>query len=346
MELNCPLPIGIHKEIQIGHGGGGRLTQQLLDEVFLPAFANMALGAAHDGAIVEPTAGPLAFSTDSHVVRPIEFPGGNIGSLAIHGTANDLAMCAARPLWMSVGFILEEGLPLATLQRMVDSMAAAARELGIQIVTGDTKVVERGKGDGLYINTSGIGKVLSRNPVGPASIREGDVILLSGDIGRHGMAIMAHREGLEFETTITSDSAHLWPTVRACLAEGIELHCLRDLTRGGLAAALLELAASAKLGFLVNERAIAVREDVRGACELLGLDPMHVANEGRLVAIVPESQAEVTLQTLRGIAPGGRHASIIGSVGADDPGVVRLRSLIGVERILDRPSGEQLPRIC
>jgi hydrogenase expression/formation protein HypE len=280
------------------------------------------------------------------VVRPIEFPGGNIGSLAVHGTANDLAMCAARPQWMSVGFIIEEGLPIETLKRMVDSMRAAANELGIQIVTGDTKVVERGKGDCLYINTSGIGKVLSPHPVGPASICDGDVILLSGDIGRHGMAIMAHREGLEFETTIKSDSAHLWPTVRAFLSEGIELHCLRDLTRGGLAAALLELAASAKKGFLVNERAIAVREDVRGACELLGLDPMHVANEGRMVVIVPEAQAEVTLQTLKGMAPGGRHAAVIGTVGSGDPGVVRLRSLIGVERILDRPSGEQLPRIC
>jgi hydrogenase expression/formation protein HypE len=346
MELNCPMPIGVHKEIQIGHGGGGRLTQQLLDEIFLPAFANNALGAAHDGAIIEPTSGPLAFSTDSHVVRPIEFPGGNIGSLAIHGTANDLAMCAARPQWMSVGFILEEGLPIETLKRMVDSMRAAADDLGIRVVTGDTKVVERGKGDRMYVNTSGIGKVLSPHPVGPASIREGDVILLSGDIGRHGMAIMAHREGLEFETTIKSDSAHLWPTVRAFLSEGIELHCLRDLTRGGLAAALLELAASAKKGFLVNERAIAVSEGVRGACELLGLDPMHVANEGRLVAIVPEAHADVALQTLRGFAPGGRHAAIIGHVDGADPGTVRLRSLIGVERILDRPSGEQLPRIC
>ena len=344
--LNCPLPAGSPESIQLGHGGGGRLTQQLIDRIFVPAFSNAALSAAHDGAALELGDRRLAFSTDSHVVRPYIFPGGDIGSLAIHGTANDLAMCGARPLWMSAGFILEEGLPVKVLEQLVDSMRRAAAEIGISVVTGDTKVVERGKGDGIYINTAGIGEVLAEKTISPAGLREGDVILLSGDIGRHGMAIMAKREGLEFETTIESDSAHLWPAVEALLEAGLDLHCLRDLTRGGLGAAVLEIAASAKKGLTLDEAAIAVDDAVRGACELLGLEPLHVANEGRFIVILPEHQADQGLEILRNTAPGGGTAAVVGRVSDSHAGDVRLKSLIGVERILDRPSGEQLPRIC
>jgi hydrogenase expression/formation protein HypE len=346
MSFECPLPLGSPKEIQLGHGGGGRLSQQLIDTIFIPAFSNPELKAAHDGAVITPTAGALAFSTDSHVVRPFEFPGGNIGSLAIHGTANDLAMCGAKPRWMSAGFILEEGLPIDKLRKIVASMRHAAEEVGIQIVTGDTKVVERGKGDSIYINTAGIGEMRALSPVGPASVCEGDAILLSGDIGRHGMAIMAHREGLEFETTIESDSAHLWPAVEALIQDGLNLHCLRDLTRGGLAAAVHEISTTAKMEILLDEKAIPVDEAVLGACELLGLDALHVANEGRFIVILPEEEAEKALEILKKEAPGGVNAAIIGKVGAAGQGTVLLKSLIGVDRVLDRPSGEQLPRIC
>lgn len=346
ISLNCPLPLSRHKEIQLGHGGGGRLTQQLIDELFLPAFSNEALAAAHDGAVFAPGTARLAFATDSHVVSPLEFPGGDIGSLSVHGTANDLAMCGARPRWMSVGFILEEGLPMATLARVVASMQQAAQAIGLRIVTGDTKVVERGKGDGVYINTSGIGEVLVDDFVGPAAVCPGDAILLSGDIGRHGMAIMAQREGLEFESSLESDSAHLWPCVEALIAAGVQLHCLRDLTRGGLAAALLEIAAASRHDILLEERAIPVDEAVNGACELLGLDALNVANEGRFIAFLPESQVATALRILRESAPGGGRAARIGTVEQGSAGEVRMRSLIGIDRILDRPSGEQLPRIC
>lgn len=344
--LNCPMPMGSHKEIQVGHGGGGRMTQQLIDQVFYPAFGNPALASAHDGAALEAGSARLAFSTDSHVVRPLFFPGGNIGSLSVHGTANDLAMCGARPKWLSAGFILEEGFPIEQLRVIVDSMRSAAAEIGLSIVTGDTKVVEKGKGDGVYINTAGIGEIISPAAVAPASVREGDAILVSGDIGRHGMAIMAMREGLDFESTIESDSAHLWPAVEALLNAGLDVHCLRDLTRGGLAAAVLEIGSSAKLGISLDEGAVCVDEAVRGACELLGLDPLHVANEGRFIVILPEAQAEDALGILKSTAPGGGKAARVGMVRPEHPGEVRLRSLIGIERILDRPSGEQLPRIC
>lgn len=340
------MPFSRHKEIQLAHGGGGRLTQQLIDEIFIPVFGDEALKAGHDGAVLKADKSTLAFSTDSHVVRPIEFPGGNIGSLSVHGTANDLAMCGARPQWMSVGLILEEGLPMATLERMIRSMKAAADAIGLRIVTGDTKVVERGKGDAIYINTAGVGEVIVRHPVSPASVREGDAVLVSGDIGRHGMAIMAHREGLEFESTIESDSAHVWPAVEAILDAGLEVHCLRDLTRGGLAAAMHEIAASSRTGILLEEGKIAVCDEVRGACELLGMDPLHVANEGRFTVILPDEEADKALELLHRFAPGGAASSRVGRIGAIQSGVVRLRSLIGIERVLDRPSGEQLPRIC
>lgn len=344
--FNCPVPLADHSEIQLAHGGGGRLTQELIERVFGPAFANPALGARHDGAILAATEGVrLAFTTDSHVVKPLFFPGGDVGCLAVYGTANDLAMCGARPRWLSAGFILEEGLPLDTLERVVRSMGEAARAAGVEIVTGDTKVVERGKGDGLYVNTAGIGTVEHNLTIGPASVRPGDAILLSGDIGRHGMAILAQREGLVFESPIESDCALLWPAVEALLLEGIDVHCLRDLTRGGLATAVIEIAESAGLAARLEEAAVPVGEAVRGACEILGLDPFYVANEGRLVAFVPAAQADRALDLLQRVAPGGG-AVRIGDVRESLPGEVTLRSIVGVERILDRLSGEQLPRIC
>jgi hydrogenase expression/formation protein HypE len=344
--FSCPAPHAPTAEIQLAHGGGGRLTQQLIDRVFAPAFRNPSLEARHDGAVLAaPTGVRLAFTTDSHVVSPLFFPGGDIGRLAVYGTVNDLAMCGARPCWLSAGFILEEGLPLETLERVVHSMGQAAREVGVEIVTGDTKVVERGKGDGLYVNTSGIGWVEHGLVIGPASIRPGDAVLLSGDLGRHGMAILAQREGLAFESPIESDCAPLWPAVAALLATGVEVHCLRDLTRGGLATAVIEIAETARLAATLDEAAVPVGEPVRGACEILGLDPLYVANEGRFIAIVPAAQTDRTLAVLQHFAPAGG-AARIGEVRASPAGEVTLRSVIGVERILDRLSGEQLPRIC
>ena len=322
------------------------MTQDLIDRVFAPAFLNPALAARHDGAVlVAPTGVRLAFSTDSHVVSPLFFPGSDIGRLAVHGTINDLAMCGARPRWLSAGFILEEGLSMATLERVVHSMGEAARAADVEIVAGDTKVVERGKGDGLFVNTSGIGWLEHGLSIGPAAVRAGDVVLLSGDIGRHGMAILAQREGLAFESPIESDCAPLWPAVEALFAAGVEVHCLRDLTRGGLATAVIEIAETAGLAMALDETAVPVGELVRGACEILGLDPLYVANEGRFVAFVPAAQAESALAALARTAPGGPPACI-GTVRAGPAGEVTLRSVVGIERILDRLSGEQLPRIC
>jgi hydrogenase expression/formation protein HypE len=330
----------------MAHGGGGRLTQELIERVFGPAFANPALDARHDGAVLEVAPGArLAFTTDSHVVSPLFFPGGDIGRLAVFGTANDLAMCGARPRWLSAGFILEEGLPVDVLERVVRSMGGAARSAGVSIVTGDTKVVERGKCDGLFINTSGIGVIEHALAIAPASVRAGDAILISGDIGRHGMAILAQREGLAFESTIESDCAALWPAVEALIAAGVDVHCLRDLTRGGLATAVIEIVETAGLAAVLDEGSVAVSDLVRGACELLGLDPFYVANEGRFVAFVPAADAERALALIRRFAPEGG-AGRIGEVSSSPRGEVTLRSTVGVERILDRLSGEQLPRIC
>jgi len=343
----CPVPLTRPAEIQMAHGGGGRLTQQLIDGVFAPAFRNAALDARHDGALLPapPPGTRLAFTTDSHVVSPLFFPGGDIGALAVHGTVNDLAMCGARPKWLSAGFILEEGLPIATLERVVASMGAAARAAGVEIVTGDTKVVEHGKGDGLYVNTAGVGWIEQGLTIAPTSVRAGDAVLLSGDVGRHGMAILAQREGLAFESPIESDSALLWPAVEALLAAGIAVHCLRDLTRGGLATAVIEIAEAAGLAVALDETSVPVSEPVRGACEILGLDPLYVANEGRFVAFVPGAQADAALAIIAKAAPGGPPMKI-GEVRPTPAGQVTLRSVVGVERVLDRLSGEQLPRIC
>jgi len=332
-------------EITVGHGGGGRLTQELLDRVFRPAFANAALEAQHDGAQLPFPAGRLAFTTDAHVVSPLFFPGGDIGTLAVNGTVNDLCMCGARPLWLSAGFILEEGFAVKTLEQVVASMRAAAQAAGVTIVTGDTKVVERGKGDGLYVTTAGIGVIETPLVVAPTSIRSGDAIILSGDVGRHGMAIMATRAGLSFESEISSDCAPLVAPVQALLEAGITVHCLRDLTRGGLATALVELAEAARLALAIDAAKVPVSELVGGACEILGLDPFYVANEGRFLCLVPEAEAEQARAILSRTAPGGP-AVTIGRVHEGPAGQVTQRSVIGAERIIDRLSGEQLPRIC
>jgi len=344
--LSCPVPLPHRIEITVGHGGGGRLTQDLIDRVFRPAFAQPALDAQHDGALLQlPGGGRLAFTTDSHVVSPLFFPGSDIGRIAVNGTVNDLCMCGARPLWLSAGFILEEGFAIATLERIVASMKEAAAAAGVGIVTGDTKVVERGKGDGLYVTTAGVGVVETPLTIAPTSIREGDAVILSGDLGRHGMAIMATRAGLEFESAIESDCAPLVAPVQALLAAGLEIHCLRDLTRGGLATSLVELAESSRLAIAIDAAKVPVTELVRGACEILGLDPLYVANEGRFVCLVPAAQAEAALAIIARTAPGGPPA-VIGKVTAGPAGQVTQRSIIGAERIVDRLSGEQLPRIC
>jgi hydrogenase expression/formation protein HypE len=330
----------------VGHGGGGRLTQDLLDRIFRPAFANAELEAQHDGAILKtPPGARLAFTTDSHVVSPLFFPGGDIGKIAVNGTVNDLCMCGARPLWLSAGFILEEGLPMSTLERVVASMRDAANAAGVTIVTGDTKVVERGKGDGLYVTTAGIGIIETGLTVSPARIREGDAIILSGDIGRHGMAIMATRAGLSFESEIQSDCAPLVAPVQALLKASLEIHCLRDLTRGGLATALVERAESSKLALAIDGTKVPVSELVGGACEILGLEPLYVANEGRFICILPSAEAQRAVEIISATAPGGP-AVVIGTVKAGPAGQVTQRTVIGSERIVDRISGEQLPRIC
>lgn len=338
--LTCPIPIAEYPSVTLAHGGGGRLMHNLIGKMFLSAFSNPLLEAEHDGAVFEQGNARLAFTTDSYVVRPLFFPGGDIGTLAVNGTVNDLAMCGARPLFLSAGFIIEEGLPMETLWRVVQSMRNAADAAGVHIVTGDTKVVDKGKGDGIFVNTAGIGVIEHSLVVSPASVRSGDAIILSGDIGRHGMAIMAEREGLAFESVIESDCAPLAGPVLGLIEAGVEIHCLRDLTRGGLASGLVEIAGTSNLHIHIDEEAIPVREDVRGACEILGLDPMYVANEGRFITFMPAPQADLALQVL------GDDACIIGHVDEKQPGLVTLRSVIGVNRVVDMLSGEQLPRIC
>jgi len=341
----CPIPISQYPHVLLAHGGGGKLMHQLIGKMFLAAFGNRPPATQHDSAVVEWTGKKLAFTTDSYVVRPLFFPGGDIGSMAVHGTVNDLAMSGARPVYLSAAFILEEGLPMDTLWRVVCSMRDAAQHCGVQIVTGDTKVVDKGKGDGLFINTAGIGIVEHPFIVAPQSVRPGDVVLVSGDLGRHGMAIMAVREGLQFESAIESDSAPVHETVLELLEAGVEIHCLRDLTRGGLAGALNEIAEGAGVRVEIAETSVPVREDVHAACEMLGLDPLHVACEGRFVAFIAAGDAERALAILDRHAT-GTGAAMIGKVTAHAAPLVTLKSVVGVNRILDMPGGEQLPRIC
>ncbi len=343
--VQCPAPVAPEDRVLLAHGGGGKLTQQLLEKLFLPAFAHPALQARHDGAILRVNGMRLAFTTDSFVVRPLIFPGGTIGDLAVNGTVNDLAMCGARPLYLSAGFILEEGLAMEALRLVVASMREAAARAGVALVTGDTKVVDKGKGDGIFLNTAGIGIVESPVDLGPAAVEPGDAVLVSGDLGAHGVAILSVREGLEFESPILSDTAPLWPAVEALLRAGVAVHCLRDLTRGGLASALNEIAAARGVLIRIHEASIPVAEPVRGACEILGLDPLYVANEGRFAAFVPERDAERALEALAQ-APVSAGAVRIGVVEPGPPGTVVLRSRVGGNRVLDLLSGEQLPRIC
>jgi hydrogenase expression/formation protein HypE len=335
--MECPLPLGLPPLVTFAHGGGGTAMHDLIDGVFLPAFGG---GDGRDAAVCEIDGARVAFTTDSFVVQPLEFPGGDIGSLAVYGTVNDLAMVGARPLYLSAGFVLEEGFPLERLRRIVGSMAAAAERAGVRIVTGDTKVIERRDGEGLIINTAGIGVVGKDVDLGPSRVVPGDAVVVSGDLGRHGMAIVGVREGLQFETVIESDVAPLAEAVQALLGAGVEVHCLRDLTRGGLASAANEIAAGCGREIHLIEAAIPVRDDVRGACELLGFDPLHVANEGRFVAIVAERDAGRACEVLRG------GAVVVGEVRAAERGRVTLESAVGVTRLLDMLSGEQLPRIC
>lgn len=317
----------------------------LIEKMFVPAFRNPLMDVRHDGAVFGVGNERLAFTTDSYVVRPLFFPGGDIGSLAVNGTVNDLAMCGARPLYLSAGFILEEGMETEKLWKIVRSMRMAADNAGIQLVTGDTKVVDRGKGDEIFINTAGVGIVGHSLTISPASVRPGDAIIISGDIGRHGIAIMAAREGLEFETEIESDCASLAPVVADLISAEVEIHCLRDLTRGGLASALIEIAENSGLGISIDEQQIRVREDVRGACEILGFDPIYLANEGRFVAFVPDHQAARTIDIIDSHS-GGPSAAVIGFVEKTGSGTVTMKSLIGASRIVVMFSGEQLPRIC
>ncbi len=341
---DCPVPPPTRR-ILLAHGGGGSLTQSLIDGVFRPAFANALLDTRHDGAVLGRPDGRVAFTTDAYVVRPLEFPGGDVGRLAVCGTANDLAMCGARPLHLSAAFILEEGLDAALLERVSESMGRCAREIGVEIVTGDTKVVDRGSGDGLFVTTSGVGVLEHALEIGPAALRPGDAVLLSGDVGRHGATIMASRENLGLESELRSDCAPLWPAVSALLEAGLDVHCLRDLTRGGLATGLVELARDGGVEIHAEEVAIPVGDAVRGLCELLGLDPLYVANEGRFLCVLPEREADRALDLLHGCEVSAG-AVRIGRLADGPGGRVTLRSAIGGERVLHLQSGEQLPRIC
>jgi hydrogenase expression/formation protein HypE len=343
--LACPTPLPAQDKVLLGHGSGGRLSAELLQKVFLPAFQNPALSSLNDQALVTVEDVRLAFTTDSFVVKPLFFPGGDIGSLAVNGTINDLAVGGAEPLFLSVGFILEEGLPLATLHQVVESLSRAAKEAGVAVVTGDTKVVEKGKGDGLFINTSGIGRVPPGINLSADQARPGDSILLSGSIGEHGITILSQREGLEFESPIVSDCAALHTLVAGMLEASPAIRCMRDPTRGGLSSALNEIAAQSRVSMELEESAIPIQEAVRGACELLGLDPLYVANEGKLVAIVDAGHAERILAAMR-VHPLGKQARIIGRVTGASPGLVTMRTLLGTTRIVDMLSGDQLPRIC
>jgi hydrogenase expression/formation protein HypE len=341
----CPIPISEYPQVLLAHGGGGRLMHNLIGDMFVPEFENPMLSSMHDGAVFGLGKERLAFTTDSYVVDPLFFPGGNIGTLAVNGTVNDLAMCGAKPLYLSVAFILEEGLEMESLWRIVQSMKQEAVAAGVQLVTGDTKVVDRGKGDGIFINTAGVGVIEHDLTISPASTRPGDQILLSGDLGRHGISIMAAREGLEFETEIKSDCAPLASVIMKLIDEGIEIRCLRDLTRGGLASALVEIAEGCGRRIEIEERAIGVREDVRGACEILGFDPMYLANEGRFVLFVPQNQTDRALEIMGSMLVDST-PSLIGRVVESTSGDVILKSRIGANRIVDMFTGEQLPRIC
>lgn len=343
----CPVPLRKYPRVVLGHGSGGQMTQELIKNLFLPAFSAESVELTDAAVVPMPfdLGKQLVITTDSFVVNPLIFPGGDIGSLAVHGSVNDLVMMGATPLYLSVGFILEEGLPMETLTFIVQSMAAAAKKSGVTIITGDTKVVEKKHGDGVYINTSAIGVIRSYVYPHPRLIQPGDVILVNGTLGDHGMAIMSVRENLRFETTIKSDSAPLHHIVSTLLAACPNVHALRDLTRGGLAAGLNELSQDAHVGMIIDEEKLPIRVQVKSSCEIMGFDPVHIANEGKFVAILPKSQAQIAIKSLKN-DPLGKKAAIIGEVTADHPGVVIGITRIGSKRVIDMPPGELLPRIC
>ncbi len=342
---SCPLPLRSYPNVVLGHGSGGQLTADLIQQLFLPAFRNSALEALGDSAVVAAGGASLAFSTDAYVVRPLVFPGGSIGELAVNGTINDLAMAGARPLFLSAAFLVEEGFPMEELGGLVQRMAAAARQAGVEIVTGDTKVVDKGHGDGCYITTAGIGLVPEGVQLGPGRIEPGDAVILSGAIGDHGIAVLSVREGLEFGTRIESDTAALHTLAGTILETPAAVRLMRDPTRGGVAAALNEIAAAAGKGVLLDEEKIPVRAEVEAACELLGLDPLTVANEGKLLAVVDPGAAPAILERMRA-HPLGRDAQVIGRITAEHPGTVALHTGIGASRVVPMPVGELLPRIC
>lgn len=342
--FSCPVPLSRRSSVTMAHGGGGTIMKRLVDG-FVEAFGGVPPGDRHDGAVLEHPGGRIAFTTDSYVVDPLFFPGGDIGSLAVHGTVNDLAVCGARPLWLSAGLIIGEGFPLDSLDRIVASMAGAARRCGVGIVTGDTKVVGHSGCDGIYINTAGIGAVPPGVDVRPANVRPGDAIVISGDIGRHGIAIMCSREGIDLESGIESDSAPIHEMVERIIGSGIPVRCMRDLTRGGLAAALSEIASDSGMDFVLEEASVPVDGRVRAACELLGFDPMHVANEGRFVSFVPGGRADELVRLMESCDSSMKPACI-GSVAGKGTGVVTVRNSLGTTRQMPVLSGEQLPRIC
>ena len=341
----CPAPLRDSPTVVMGHGGGGAMSGELIEHLFLPAFGDAAQAELGDSAVLAAPAGRLAFSTDSFVVRPMFFPGGNIGDLAVNGTVNDLAMAGARPLFLSTAFILEEGTELATIGRVARSMGAAAATAGVRLVTGDTKVVDAGHGDGIFINTAGIGVIDDGVDIRPQRAAVGDVVIVSGAIGVHGVAVMSCREGIEFGTTVESDCAALNGLVAAMIATGADIHVLRDPTRGGVAASLNEIAKAAGVGVEIVERDLPIPESVANACSLLGLDPMYVANEGKLVAFVPPDEADLVLSAMQAHEL-GHEAVVIGRCVAAHPGMLVARTALGGNRVVDLPLGEQLPRIC
>jgi hydrogenase expression/formation protein HypE len=345
LAATCPLPVRDRQQIVLGHGSGGKLTAELIESVFLPAFRNDVLAKMEDQAVLEIGGARLAFTTDSFVVTPLFFPGGDIGRLAVHGTVNDLAMSGARPLYLAATFILEEGLPIDELQRVVASMRDAAQEAGVLLVAGDTKVVDKGKADRLFITTTGIGVLEDGIRISASGARPGDAIILSGTIGDHGIAVLSQRESLEFEGAVASDTAPLHDLVATMLRASKDVHCLRDPTRGGVATTLNELAAQSNAGMLIDEDAIPVKDTVKGACELLGLDPLYVANEGKLVAIVAPEAAETIVRAMQAHSY-GRDARIIGKVTAEHSKMVLMKTAVGGTRVVDVLFGEQLPRIC
>ncbi|MHB1688873.1 MAG: hydrogenase expression/formation protein HypE [Ignavibacteriaceae bacterium] len=343
--LACPIPKNDYDKILLAHGGGGILSNQLIQKIFFSQFDNELLNVQHDSAMFNINGVRLAFTTDSYVVQPIFFPGGNIGDLAINGTVNDLAVSGAKPLYISVGFIIEEGFEIEELWRIVLSMKQAAEKAGVKIVTGDTKVVNKGKGDKIFINTSGIGIIETGIDISPLNVKPGDVIILNGKIAEHGIAILSAREGIEFETTVKSDTAALNDLIDRILKTSKKINVMRDPTRGGLASALNEIASKGNVGIAIEEDKILISEEVKGACEILGLDPLYIANEGKVLVFVPKADADKVLNAMKN-HPLGKESSIIGNVTAENKSLVTMKTMIGSSRIVDMMSGEQLPRIC